>query len=130
MYTLPPSHITPYAASNFEVDLIYQDGQVLIGGTLPAFIVGFFSLQVRFHSVESVPREENAIISDPSLADTNKINIKIPKDKLPSFRTFSVAVAIRSSGENGPFTENTEPLGKNESTCMQYNLPHISFLLK
>lgn len=101
--------------SNFEVDLIYQDGQVLIGGTLPAFIVGFFSLQVRFHSVESVPREENAIISDPSLADTNKINIKIPKDKLPSFRTFSVAVAIRSSGENGPFTENTEPLDLPDS---------------
>lgn len=99
---------THLAANNFEVDLTFQDGQVVVRGMLPVFIVGFFSLQVRFYSTERVPREEEIVIP---LADTSSIDIVIPREKLPSFRRFSVAVAIGSNSRYGQLTEKTNPIG-------------------
>ena len=105
--------LTHLAANNFEVDLAFQDGQVVVTGTLPVFIVGFFSLEVRFYSTERVTREEGTFIP---LADTNTINIVIPREKLPSFRRFSVAVAIGSNNRFGELTEKTDPIG-NAPIC-------------
>lgn len=101
----------PLAANNFEVYLSYQDGQVLVAGTLPAFIAGCFSLQVRYYSTESVIRTESVVISDPSLAYTDVFNVVIPDDKLPSFSSFSVAIAISSNDNYGPFTLQSDPIG-------------------
>ncbi len=96
-------------AGNFKIELIFQDDQVRVEGTLPVPIAGFFSLRVRFSN--SV-REENTDISDSSLANTNRINVVVPKEKLPSFNRFQASVAIRSNDETGPFTAPSNILGK------------------
>lgn len=106
----PHLHTT---ANEFRVDLILRDSQVRVRGTLPVFIPGFFSLRVRFYSSEAVTREENTVISDSSLADTNEIDVIIPRGKLPSFNRFTVAIAIRTSERSGPFTVQSNPLSKN-----------------
>lgn len=99
---------THLVANNFEVDLAFQDGQVVVSGTLPVFIVGFFSLQVHFYSTERVPQKEERVIP---LADTNNFDIVIPRERLPCFRSFSVAVAIGSNSRYGELTEKTDPIG-------------------
>ena len=66
--------------------------------------MGSFSLKVHFFSTDSVPREEETVIL---LADTGNINVPIS----PSFRSFSVAVAIGSNGRFGAFTRKSDPIG-------------------
>lgn len=113
-------HTWSLAANNFVVELTFQDGKVVVTAQLPVFITGSFSLRVRFYSTEQVPREEEIVISDSSLADTRDIDIVIPRERLPCFRSFSVAVAIGSSNEQGEFTTKTNSIGK--STYMQYKM--------
>ena len=80
-----------------------ENQQVIITGMLPAFIAGCFSLKVDYGT-------ESVVISNPSLAYTNKFDIVIPEDKLPSFSPFSVALALCSNGICGPFTSSSQPV--------------------
>jgi hypothetical protein len=101
------THTHTFAANNIEgLDLaLQQNGQVILRGMLPVFIVGAFSLKIRFYSTEQVPRDEETIIS---LANIRNINIVIPR---PSFHRFSVAVAVGSNGQFGQLTDKTDSIG-------------------
>ena len=91
------------AANDFEVRLIPQEGEVVLRGTLPYSIPGVFTLAVRFYQTDDDFVESN--VFDPSLADTNTIDIKIPREKLPSsFHEFYVHVALKVGDRMGQFT--------------------------
>lgn len=96
-----------------------QNDEATVRGTLPAAIAGFFSLEVRF---SNNGRRESIVISDPSLTDTDTINVVIPREKLPSFNSFRASVAIRSNNRVGPFTEQSNVLGKSAHWGLQIRL--------
>lgn len=100
-----------FAANNFNISLIIQEGEVYLRSALSESIPGAFTLAVEYYH-SSVNSEESTVF-DPSLADSSDIDIKIPRDKLPSgFREFAVRVALKVGDERGPFTSLSNRISK------------------
>lgn len=90
-------------ANDFQFSLVIQEGEVFVRSALPVTIPGLFTLAVRFY--HSPSDFEESSVFDPSLADTSSIDIKIPREKLPTgFREFAVLVALKVGNDLGPFT--------------------------
>ena len=104
-----------YAANNFVVVLSVQNNHVHIEATLPVPIVGVFSLKVRFYKSKTT---EDAVLHHLSLMDTNIINLAIPDKQLPSFRDFTVAIAMVVRDEVGQFSSPSNRLGKEICTIV------------
>ena len=110
-HTHTHTHMQTHIASDFSVRLTpTTNGTAHIFATLPARIPGSFSLVVQF-SFNPENRAVKEILS-PSLKDTDTIDIIIPREKLPSFKTFRIMVAIKSNGVQGDFSGESEPISK------------------
>lgn len=109
------------AANMFKVRVTLQEGKLLLEGRLPVHITGHFALKVRFYKSDTMTEE--SIVFDPSLGDTDEINVKIVKEKLPkSFRDFTVSVAIVSNGQSGQFTLPSNKIGDELSFEQSFNV--------
>jgi len=83
--------------------VIRQEGEIVLRGTLPFAVPGVFTLAVRFYHTDDDYVESN--VFDPSLTDTDIIDIKIPREKLPQeFQEFYVRVALKVGDRMGDFT--------------------------
>ncbi len=110
-----PSAVLTSAASDVQVEIqALQEGSAVIRADLPATIPGVFSLVVRY--IESAVTSSDAQLFGVEFSDTDRIEYKIPGEKLPRFTTFRVRLALKVGGVQGDFSPHSNQISEFYTT--------------
>ena len=88
---IPHTHTCKTAADNFTPSLSVTEEGPRLQVQFPSLIPGQFELLAYYHYQSLRSRK---LISHPTFRNTREVDIIIPADKLPPFRTFQVQVAL------------------------------------
>lgn len=80
----------------------------------PTHIPGEFEIMAYYNYQHHFSSE---LISHPDFRNTQEVNIAIPSNKLPSFKTFSVRVALSVANKTGGASITSNQISEWSATC-------------
>ena len=94
------THTQSTIADNLIPELSVTEGDPRLRVQFPSLIPGQFEL-LAFYYYQSQGASSRKLISHPTFRNTREVDIAIPGDKLPPFRTFTVQVALSVANNTG-----------------------------
>ena len=114
-----------FVADRLTPRLIVDEEGPRLKITFPTVIPGEFDIVAYYNYKEHHSRR---FISHPAFRNTKEVNIAIPLDKLPRFRTFSVRVALSVANKTGGESVSSNQISKWLITswthdCIDFKIP-------